>query len=196
MILQIDIIIIINFAEAIGIMSKKYNMSKYPYCAIMLNPTKKVTEEQLKFIDRLSNGNAIVHPNNLKWSRVDYLKFINKSHISCNLFTNEVHGGVTHAEAMIAGNILVAPKINNYAYKFERIPHFKYPFLCKVDKKKKELDVNSLANKIYLAIRAVHENKYEEYSFACKKLAYLYESYERASVKIIRDLNELNRSKK
>ena len=65
-----------------------------------------------------------------EFTREDYLKFINRAHISCNLFVTEVHGGVTHCEAMLAKNVLVVPNVNNYKTKFAKT-NYQYPYLVK-----------------------------------------------------------------
>ena len=182
-----------TFAEAVGILFRKYKPTKVFNC-IMLNPTKKVTDAQLQLIAKLSNGNVIVHENDKSWTREDYIRFINAAHISCNLFTNEVHGGVTHAEAMAAGNIVIMPRINNYAFKFRGISEDKYPFFCRL-KRDKQLDAESIADKMNLALETIYNGQFKSYSLLCKKLAYQFESYENASIKIIKDLNSLVKGK-
>ena len=141
-----------KFAEAIGIVKKR---CKIPFDVWMLNPTRKITKEQLNLINNLSNNTINVISNNIIWDREDYLKFINQSHISCNLFTNEVQGGIACGEALATGNIVICPKINHYWYRFQKTNNTNYPFFCSL-KKKKKINISSLANKIELAINEVN----------------------------------------
>jgi ABC-type oligopeptide transport system ATPase subunit len=104
------------FAEAIVHLSKIVDPSTFE--ATILNPTRKITDEQLEVINDLSQNQVQVLSNDEKFTRDEYIEFINHAHISCNLFTNEVHGGLTHVEAMMAGCILVAPKLNDYLHKY------------------------------------------------------------------------------
>lgn len=182
-----------KFAEAVGLAKSKTNI---PFKAIMLNPTRKVTEEQLSLINTLSNNTVEVLPNNLNWSREDYLTFINRARVSCNLFTNEVHGGVTHCEALIAGNITIMPKVNNYWYKFKHSNNTNYPFFCEVNESN-EIEVNSLSECIIKAVEIINTNntEYTNYSSLCKKIGYDYESYEKSAHIIINDLKELIKNK-
>ena len=104
------------FAKAIGIVAK----TKWLFDAYILNPTKKITGAQYAEIMSLSEGNVIINTDK-NFSRVDYLNFINSAHIGCSLFTNEVHGGTVHAESLLAGDIVVAPDLNNYSDVFGNI---------------------------------------------------------------------------
>ena len=183
-----------SFAEAIGKLSK---ITDIEFEAIMLNPTRKVTDEQLKLIDTLSNGNVEVMSNRDKFTREDYLKFINRAHISVNLFVTEVHGGVTHCEAMLAKNVLVLPNVNNYKTKFEKLDN-EYPYLVGVDKKQNHKpDTDQIAEKLKQSLE-LYQNDRKEFNKLgedCFNLAYEYESYESASNRIQNDIDNLTYTK-
>ena len=155
-----------SFAFAIGKLSQ---ITKHPFRAVMLNPTRKVTESQLKEINDLSNGVVEVMSNDEKFTRKDYLEFINRAHISVNLFVTEVHGGVTHCEAMLAKNILVVPNVNNYKTKFEKCS-FDYPFLVDTDKNlTHKPDCDQIAKALSDALDTYYTNKemFEMLGTAC-----------------------------
>jgi glycosyltransferase involved in cell wall biosynthesis len=159
--------------------------------ATILNPTRKVTEEQAKLINDLSKGHVIVLPNDGKFTREEYVEFINDAHISCNLFTNEVHGGLTHVEAMMAGCIMVAPSLNDYLHKYaDSNNEENYPFLIRtVDK---QIDMNDFVDRLKLAvISAQNEEAMYIYSEMNKMLAYKYASYVHSAEIIVSDLNKL-----
>ena len=59
------------FAEAIGKLSKLTDPNNFE--AIMLNPTKKVTDSQMKEIEKLSNGYVKVLPNDSSFTREEYM---------------------------------------------------------------------------------------------------------------------------
>jgi hypothetical protein len=175
-----------TFAEAIGHLSK---MTRTPFRAVMLNPTRKITGEQLDLIDTLSNGNVEVMSNNEKFTRKDYLEFINRAHISCNLFVTEVHGGVTHCEALMAGNMVVMPKVNNYWHKFDKAGHGNYPLFCNVsDSNTSKPDAYDLAIKINRALEFIGTDTEKTTRELCKTVGYEYESYERACDRIVSDI--------
>jgi len=177
------------FAEAIGKLSKLTDPNNFE--AIMLNPTKKVTDSQMKEIEKLSNGYVKVLPNDSSFTREEYIEFINDAHVSCNLFTNEVHGGLTHVEAMMAGCIMVAPALNDYLHKYEDSKNIEnYPFLIKTENKKINMDsfVNSLLASISSWKITEGENSYSELN---KALAYKYASYEHSAKIISNDLQIL-----
>ena len=176
------------FAEAIGKLSERIDPNDFE--AIILNPTRKVTEEQANLIKELSKGHVIVLPNNGKFSREEYVEFINNAHISCNLFTNEVHGGLTHVEAMMAGCIMVAPNINDYIYKYEDSNNLEnYPFL--IETNNKQIDMDSFVDKLELAVKTAQTDKMDEYSDLQRELAYRYASYEMSCEIIAKDLLHL-----
>jgi hypothetical protein len=177
------------FAEAIGKLSERIDPKRFH--AVMLNPTKKITPEQLDEIVTLSKGNVEVIPNYSDFSREDYVNFINEAHISCNLFTNEVHGGLTHVEAMMAGCILVAPSLNDYLYKYEDSGKLnEYPFLF--DTYSKKIDMESFVNKLELAVNTAQNKKsMESYSEMNRELAYKYASYEMSCHIIVKDIRKL-----
>lgn len=175
------------FAEAIGKLSKIIDPNLFE--AVMLNPTKKVTNEQLNEIKKLSNDLVRVIPNDSDFSREDYIKFINESHISCNLFTNEVHGGLTHVEAMMAGNILIAPDINDYRHKYEDSNRLDYPFLIKTVNK--EIDKEHFVECLKEAVLISLSSGIKQWSELNKELAYKYASYENSSDIIVKDLKLL-----
>lgn len=177
------------FAEAIGKLSTIIDPNEFE--AIMLNPTKKVSDSQLKEINDLSNGHVKVLPNDSSFTREEYIEFINDAHISCNLFTNEVHGGLTHVEAMMAGCIMVAPELNDYLHKYEDSGNKEnYPFLIKTTDKKINMDsfVHCLLKGIDTWKSTETEN---EYSIMNKELAYKYASYEHSAQIISKDLQTL-----
>jgi len=175
-----------TFAEAIGHLSK---MTSKPFRAVMLNPTRKVTTEQLDLIDTLSNGNVEVMPNHEKFTRKDYLEFINRAHISCNLFVTEVHGGVTHCEALMAGNMVVMPKVNNYWHKFEKAGHPNYPLFCEVSKTNSDKpEAFDLAIRISIALDYIGTESEKATRELCKSIGFEYESYERACDRIVNDI--------
>lgn len=177
------------FAEAIGKLSTVIDPNDFE--AIMLNPTKKVSDSQLKEINDLSNGHVKVLPNDSSFTREEYIEFINDAHISCNLFTNEVHGGLTHVEAMMAGCIMVAPSLNDYLHKYEDSGNKEnYPFLIETKDKKIDMD-----NFVYCLLKGIDSWKSteteNEYSKMNKELAYKYASYEHSAQIISKDLQTL-----
>lgn len=185
-----------KFAEAIGILSTLTNL---PFNAVMFNPTRKCTQEQFDLIKKLSNGKVSVFANDLSWTREDYLKFINKAHISCNLFTNEVFGGLSYAEALIAKNITIVPCINNYKDKIFEFSDRKYPFFCDtfyVDHQL-EINVHSLAQIILEALRITTDMLngnafvYNQYVEMCRNIGLKGESYEASVEKIMSDIKSL-----
>jgi hypothetical protein len=175
-----------KFAEAVGIAKEHCGI---PFRAIMYNPTRKVTLEQRRLIDSLSDNTVEIIDNDVVWTRDDYLKAIHEARISCNLFTNEVHGGVTHCEAMAAKNIVIMPEINNYAHKYHE-DGIDYPFFCALENG--EISASSLAEKIVLAVNAVVDNiSFDYWGNLNRDLAYKYESYEVAADRIMNNLGEL-----
>lgn len=179
-----------SFAEAIGILSK---MTNKPFRAVMLNPTRKVTREQLDLINKLSNGKAEVLSNEEKFTREDYLTFINKSHISCNLFVTEVHGGVTHCEALMAGNMVVMPRVNNYWHKFKKAGLETYPLFCNVSEEGTKPCSHDLATKINVALDFIGTNDEIMIRKTCQDVGYKYESYESACDRVVEDIKSLVR---
>ena len=179
-----------KFAEAIGKVFMKYPELKFE--AVMLNPTRKASNEQLELINRLSRGKVRVMSNDEKFSREDYLDFINRSHVSVNLFVTEVHGGVTHAEAMLAGNVIVCPNINNYKTKFDRWSG--YPFLVEdVDHTTNRINTDELAERIHDALLIKRDDGIRQKLI---DLAYETESYEMAAVRILADIEHCMTIKK
>jgi hypothetical protein len=178
-----------TFAEAIGILSQE---ATKPFRAVMLNPTRKVTNEQLALINKLSNGRVEVMSNNEKFTRKDYLEFINKAHISCNLFVTEVHGGVTHCEALMAGNMVVMPRVNNYWHKFKNAGQEAYPLFCGIDQENPHKpDALDLAAKINRALYFLGTEAENEIRETCRKVGYEFESYESACERIVSDIRSL-----
>jgi hypothetical protein len=178
-----------TFAEAIGILS---TMTDKPFRAIMLNPTRKVTDEQLQLIGELSRGKVEVMDNKEKFTRKDYLEFINRAHISCNLFVTEVHGGVTHCEAMMAKNILVMPKVNNYLHKMKKAGYSIYPYFTGLDKENPHKpDAHDVALKIKDALETIGTEKEKTIRDLCHSVGYEFESYESACDRIVNDLRSL-----
>jgi glycosyltransferase involved in cell wall biosynthesis len=177
------------FAEAIGHLSKMVDPSTFE--ATILNPTRKVSDEQAKLINDLSNGHVIVLPNDGKFTREEYVEFINDAHISCNLFTNEVHGGLTHVEAMMAGCIVVAPALNDYLHKYADSGNVEnYPFL--IETQDKQIDMKHYVECLYKAIQAAQNPELMNYySEMNKELAFKYASYEHSATIIANDLNKL-----
>jgi len=179
-----------SFAEAIGILSL---ITDREFDAVMLNPTRKITEEQQNLIDILSSGKVRVMGNDENFTREDYLKFINRAHISCNLFVTEVHGGVTHCEAMLAKNVLVVPNVNNYKTKFSKL-NYTYPYLVDVDKENTHKpDTTQIAHKLKEALEIFYEDRasFDMVAKACFDLGYKYESYESAAKRIQNDIDSL-----
>ena len=179
-----------SFAEAIGKLSK---ITKRKFNAVMLNPTRKVTESQLNEINELSNGCVRVMDNDKPFTRQDYLEFINKAHISVNLFVTEVHGGVTHCEAMLAKNVLVLPNVNNYKTKFEKLS-YDYPFLVDTDKEQTHKpDTDQIAKSLSDALDMYYTDKemFDQLGNNCYDLGYKYESYESACGRISNDIESL-----
>ena len=177
------------FAEGIGHLSKLIDMENVE--AVILNPTRKITDEQLELIDKLSHGHVKVLSNNESFTREQYIEFINNAHISCNLFTNEVHGGLTHVEAMMAGCILVAPNLNDYRHKYVDSRNLEnYPFL--IDIKDRQIDMESFVASLYRSVNASKDEElFNYYSEMNKALAYKYASYENSANIIVKDLNIL-----
>jgi len=177
------------FAEAIGKLSNLIDPEMFE--AVILNPTRKVTDEQMKLITDLSNGHVIVLPNDGKFTREEYVEFINDAHISCNLFTNEVHGGLTHVEAMMAGCIVVAPALNDYLHKYEDSNTLdEYPFL--IEAENKTINMNDFVDKLIIAVlSAKNKDMMQSFSVLNKKLAYKYASYENSANIIVKDLRLL-----
>lgn len=180
------------FAEAIGKLSEKIDPNLFE--AVMLNPTKKVTGSQLEEIESLSKGHVKVLPNDSTFGREDYVKFVNESHISCNLFTNEVHGGLTHVEAMMAGCIMIAPNLNDYRHKYEDSNRLDYPFLIRTNDKK--IDMDHFVECLHEAVLVSRLPQMEEWSELNKQLAYKYASYENSANIIVNDLRKLLESYK
>jgi hypothetical protein len=158
----------------------------------MLNPTRKVTDEQLNLINELSKGVVEVMSNEEKFTRQDYLTFINKAHISCNLFVTEVHGGVTHCEALMAKNMVVMPKVNNYKHKFEKANHPDYELFVDIDETNPHKpDAHAIALKCKLALDSIGTITEEYLRETCHNIGYEFESYERACDRIVNDIEEL-----
>lgn len=175
-----------SFAEAIGILS---TITDKPFRAVMLNPTRKVTDEQLQLINDLSKGHVEVMPNDEKFTREDYLKFINKTHIACNLFVTEVHGGVTHCEAMMAKNILVFPRVNNYLHKMIKAGHENYPYFTKIDANNPHKpDVSDVAYQLRTVLHTLGTLAENQMRELCHKVGYDHESYESACGRIVNDI--------
>lgn len=182
-----------TFAEAIGILS---TITDKPFRAVMLNPTRKVTAEQLNLIADLSKHQVEVMPNEEKFTRKDYLTFINRAHISCNLFVTEVHGGVTHCEAMMAKNILVIPKVNNYLHKMTKAGFPDYPYFTKIDANQPHKpDAYDVAINIKAALDSLGTPKETEIRNLCHEVGYRYESYESACDRIVNDITTLQNKK-
>jgi hypothetical protein len=178
-----------SFAESIGKLS---TITDKPFRAVMLNPTRKVTDEQLKLINDLSNGRVEVMSNDEKFTRQDYLTFINKAHISCNLFVTEVHGGVTHCEAMMAKNILVMPKVNNYLHKMLKAGQADYPFFTKIDQTNTHKpDTTDVAMKLKEALDSIGTLQEMQIRELCHQIGYEHESYESACERIVNDIRSL-----
>jgi hypothetical protein len=178
-----------TFAKAIGILSEIHDK---PFRAVMLNPTRKVTNEQLQLIHILSKGRVEVMSNDEKFTREDYLKFINRAHISCNLFVTEVHGGVTHCEAMMAKNMVVMPKVNNYLHKMIKAGHEDYPLFVNVDEKDpSKPDARTVALQVKYALDQIGTTNEEILRETCHNVGYEYESYERACDRIVFDIESL-----
>ena len=181
------------YSEAIGEIS---NYCDIPFEAWILNPTRKITDEQRKEIMEKSDYQMSMIENDTVFTRENYLEFINKADIGVSLFTTEVHGGVTHCEALLAENILISPKINNYKKKFEG---WDYPFLCDYDKSNpnKIPVVASLVNKIVKALEIWQNdnNKFKYYQKMCKMIGYETESYEKASERIMDDIKKVTEGK-
>jgi hypothetical protein len=185
------------FAEGIGKLSDLIDMTNIE--AIILNPTRKVTKEQQDLIDKLSKGHVKVLSNDESFTREQYIEFINNAHISCNLFTNEVHGGLTHIEAMMAGNIMVAPALNDYLHKYEDSGNREnYPFLIQIENREINMGsfVQCLSNSVHCAKNEAFPTSMEYYSEMNKHLAYKYASYENSANIIVKDLNLLINRKK
>jgi hypothetical protein len=178
-----------SFAEAMGILS---TITNKPFRAIMLNPTRKITHEQRALIDKLSQGIVEVMPNEEKFTRNDYLEFINRAHISCNLFVTEVHGGVTHCEALMAKNMVVMPYVNNYKYKFDKADQSDYELFVGLDENNPHKpNAKEIAEKCKLALDSIGTTEELYLRETCHHIGYEYESYERACDRIVNDIEEL-----
>jgi len=178
-----------TFAEAIGILS---TITNKPFRAVMLNPTRKVTTDQLNLIADLSKHQVEVMSNDESFTRKDYLTFINKAHIACNLFVTEVHGGVTHCEAMMAKIILVMPRVNNYLHKMLKAGHADYPYFTKIDSNQPHKpDAQDVAMKIKAALDSIGTIGETEIRELCHTVGYKYESYESACDRIVNDIRSL-----
>jgi hypothetical protein len=172
-----------------GILS---TLTDRPFKAIMLNPTRKVTENQLQLIHNLSKGKVEVMPNEEKFTRQDYLEFINRAHISCNLFVTEVHGGVTHCEALMAKNMVIMPRVNNYKHKFEKAGFSDYDLFVNLDAENPHKpDSLDIAMKCKYALESIGTSNEEIIRETCHNVGYEYESYERACDRIVDDLMTL-----
>lgn len=170
-----------DFASAIGYLTKKIDPSTFD--AIMLDPTLKASQKQMSEINRRSLDHVMIH----HYNRERYLSFIHGASISCNLFVNEVHGGVTHAEAMLASNVVIMPKVNNYLLKMRKFTP-NYPFFVK--HKGFKIDQIDLAKKIALALTMKKEDPkyFNTWAKVCFRAAMACETYESAAPKIISDL--------
>lgn len=178
-----------TFAKAIGFLTE---LTDKPFKAVMLNPTRKVTDEQLELIKTLSKGRVEVMSNSETFTRKDYLEFINKAHISCNLFVTEVHGGVTHCEALMAGNMVIMPKVNNYWHKFKSANIQDYPLFVDLDQTDNtKPDAYQVATKIKYALDTIGTSKEIEIRKTCNHVGFEYESYERACDRIVNDIKSL-----
>jgi len=176
-----------TFAQMIGILT---TITDIPFRAVMLNPTRKVTDQQLGLIQELSKGKVEVMPNDEKFTREDYLKFINRAHISCNLFVTEVHGGVTHCEALMARNMVLMPRVNNYWHKFKKAGHEDYPLFCEVKPHLFEKpDAYDAAYKLKWALEQIGTSVENDIRHTCRAIGYEYESYERACDRIVEDID-------
>lgn len=167
-----------DFASGVGTLR---DMHPYlEFASIMLDPTRKVSESQKTEIATASRGTVeFLHLN-----RSEYLSFIRGGNISCNLFVNEIHGGVTHAEAMLAGNIVICPKVNNYKLKIEKYTK-NYPFFVK--HKGFKIDTKDLAKKIHLAL-TMNKKDLNKWRSMLVKAAKENETYESAAPRIINDI--------
>lgn len=184
-----------KYAQAIGVLQRDNTEEVKDIDFYLLNPTRKVTDKQLSDIKDWSNGKAIVMANDKDWNRKMYMQFIHKAHVSVNLFTNEVHGGVTHAEGMLANNIAIMPNVNNYKWKYEQTTA-DYPFLVEPftdEDGSLTITADDLAEKMLLAIKVIRDmpQRHSEYCELNRQLAYDYESYENACIQIKKDLEYL-----
>lgn len=175
------------FAEAIGIFA--HMQPDADFAARLLNPTGKATPQQVLDVMRLSRGYATVLEK--PFSRQEYLNFITQSHVSCNLFTTEVHGGVTSIEAMMAGNITVCPRVNNYEYNIATLGEWdRYPYFCSLDAGQSQPtrpSASSIAgciNKAY-EVWASGSGEFEAITARIKNIAYETSSYELAADKVL-----------
>lgn len=169
-----------DFASGIGKLRGMH--PSLDFASVMLDPTRKVSEAQQNEINSASMDTMdMLHLN-----RQEYLQFIRAQNISCNLFVNEIHGGVTHAEAMLAGNIVICPKVNNYKLKIEKYTD-SYPFFVK--HKGFKIDTTDLAKKIHLAL-TMPKAEQTKWRKMLIKAAMENETYESASARIIKDLSD------
>jgi hypothetical protein len=160
------------YAKAIGELSKE----RRDFDAWVLNPTHKISQNQIDEIMSLSNGYMKIIRNDDEFTREDYLKFINQAHICAGLFVNEVHGGVTSREGGLAGNYLVIPQVNQYALLFEN----DYPFYVNPE-------LNNLKEILNKALNWDDEIWRKKIS----KRIFETDSYENASTVILDDLKKL-----
>lgn len=178
-----------SFADAMGILS---TITDKPFRAVMLNPTRKVTDEQLNLINQLSKGVVEVMSNDETFTRKDYLEFINRAHISCNLFVTEVHGGVTHCEALMAKNMVVMPRVNNYLHKMKNAGFPDYELFVNLDKEDStKPDALDIALKCKMALNSIGSITEEYLRETCHNVGYEYESYEKACDRIVSDIESL-----
>jgi hypothetical protein len=108
------------------------------------------------------------------------------------LFVTEVHGGVTHCEAMMAKNILVMPKVNNYLHKMLKAGQADYPFFTKIDQTNTHKpDTTDVAMKLKEALDSIGTLQEMQIRELCHQIGYEHESYESACERIVNDIRSL-----
>lgn len=175
-----------DYAAGIGKLFMDKSIDVASYDAIMLDPTKKVTQQQKNEINALSKFKVLFE----HFSRPEYIRFIRGQHISCNLFINERYGGNTCAEAMLAGNLVIMPKVHNYKDRMSKV--FDYPLWVKHNGSK--IDRNDLAKKMKLALQMCKTGEDKKWRSLLKTIA-RKDTYEGTASVLIKDINAIVKMK-
>jgi hypothetical protein len=142
-----------EFILAVNELSKTRN----DFNVVFTNPSQKVTNEWLK--NNVSNIKLLDGLLN----KQDYIKLLQNSNISVHLYNIERYGGVAFRESVYCNNIVITPKIFEYA----NILGNKYEFYVKNDLSNlKEIISLALDKKSYKLNKSIYNrNKKSSFEF-------------------------------